>query len=57
MKRSRQVAFHATQHQYIAARNQASGRSIPASESRTSTEIPRRGRCHSRIAAHTISAM
>ena len=55
--RSRQLAFHATQTQYMAARNHASGRSIPASESRTSTGTPRRGRVASSVAAHTTSAM
>ena len=55
--RWRHVAFQATQTQYIAARNHASGRSIPASASRISTGTPRRGRVASSVAAHTTSAM
>ncbi len=55
--RSRHVAFHATQTQYIAARNHASGRSMPASASSTSTGTPRRGCLASSVAAHTTSAM
>ena len=55
--RWRHVAFQTTQSQYIALRNQASGRSMPASASRISTGVPRRLWVASSVAAHTTSAM
>ena len=50
------VAGQAIHRKYSPMRIHASGRISPASTSRASTGIPRRGRCTSSTTAHTITA-